>query len=124
VRQTEAARKAAELGYVAAIQSAFADVDDALVGRQKLAEQLDAQGRLVAAAREYARLAQLQFDGGVAPYFAVLQAQQALFPAELNEVQLRSSLFASTVNVYQAMGGGWVAQAESRTQQAEGEPTP
>ena len=90
VRQTEAARKAAELGYVAAIQSAFADVDDALVARQKLVEQLAAQGRLVAASREYARLARLQFDGGVAPYMTVLQAEQQLFPAELNEVQLRA----------------------------------
>lgn len=115
VRQAEAARKAAELGYVAAIQGAFADVDDALVSRQKLAEQLEAQGRLVVAAREYARLAQLQFDGGAAPYMTVLQAQQALFPAELNEVQTRASLFASTVNVYKAMGGGWVAEAESLT---------
>ncbi len=116
VRQAEAGRKAAELGYVAAIQSAFADVDDALISRQKLAEQLDAQGRLVTAAREYARLARLQFDGGVAPYMTVLQAEQALFPAELNEVQTRASLFASTVNVYKAMGGGWVAQAETLTQ--------
>jgi len=115
VRQAEAARKATELGYLAAIQGAFADVDDALVSRQKLAEQLDAQGRLVAAAREYARLARLQFDGGVAPYMTVLQAQQALFPAELNEAQTRASLFASTVNIYKAMGGGWVAEAEQRT---------
>jgi outer membrane protein, multidrug efflux system len=124
VRQAEAGRKAAELGYVAAIQSAFADVDDALISRQKLTEQLDAQGRLVTAAREYARLAQLQFEGGVAPYMTVLQAQQQLFPAELNEAQLRSSLFASTVNVYKAMGGGWVAEAESRTRRAEGDPRP
>ena len=115
VRQTEAARKAAELGYRAAIQSAFADVDDALVARQKLVEQLAAQGRLVAASREYARLARLQFDGGVAPYVTVLQAKQQLFPAELNQVQLRASLFASTVNVYKAMGGGWVAEAETLT---------
>ncbi len=43
VRQTEAARKAAELGYRAAIQAAFADVDDALVARAKLVEQLAAE---------------------------------------------------------------------------------
>ena len=48
----------------------------------------------------------------------VLQAQQALFPAELNEVQTRASLFASTVDVYKAMGGGWVAEAETRAQAA------
>jgi multidrug efflux system outer membrane protein len=116
VRQAEAGRKAAELGYVAAIQGAFADVDDALVSRQKLAEQLDAQGRLVTAAREYARLAQLQFEGGVAPYMTVLQAEQQLFPAELDEAQRRADLFASTVNVYKAMGGGWVAEAEKKTE--------
>jgi outer membrane protein, multidrug efflux system len=115
VRQTEAAQKAAELGYVAAIQSAFADVEDTLVARAKLADQLAAQTRLVAASKEYARLARLQFDGGVSPYITVLQAEQSLFPAELNEVQLRASLFISTVNIYKAMGGGWVAAADQRT---------
>jgi len=115
VRQAEAARKAAELGYVAAIQSAFADVDNALVVRAKLADQLAAEARLVGASREYRRLARLQFDGGVAPYMTVLQAEQQLFPAELNEVQLRASLLAATVNIYKAMGGGWVLEAEQRT---------
>ena len=74
-----------------------------------------AQARLVKAAREYGRLAQLQFEGGVAPYMTVLQAQQALFPAELNEVQTRASLFSSIANVYKAMGGGWVTEAEALT---------
>jgi outer membrane protein, multidrug efflux system len=115
VRQAEAARNAAELGYRAAVQSAFADVDDALVARAKLVEQLGAEGRLVAAAKEYSRLARMQFDGGVAPYFTVLQAEQQLFPAELNEVQLRASLFAAIVNVYKTMGGGWVVDAGQRT---------
>ena len=45
----------------------------------------------------------------------MLQAEQQLFPAELNEVQLRASLFTATVNVYKAMGGGWVSEAEKRT---------
>ncbi len=115
VRQTEAAQKAAELGYLAAVQSAFADVDNTLVARAKLVEQLAAETRLVAASKEYARLARLQFDGGVAPYITVLQAEQQLFPAELNEVQLRASLFTATVNIYKAMGGGWVTIAEQRT---------
>lgn len=113
VRQAEAARKAAVLGYEAAIQSAFADVDNALVARARLAEQVQAQERLVAASKEYSRLARLQFDGGVTPYYTVLQAEQQLFPAELNLVQARSSLCASVVNIYKAMGGGWVAKAES-----------
>ncbi|HVO11544.1 MAG TPA: efflux transporter outer membrane subunit [Vicinamibacteria bacterium] len=116
VRQAEAARTAALLGYQAAIQSAFADVDNALVAREKLAEQLSAQERLVQASAEFARLAQLQFDGGVAPYTTVLQAQQQLFPTELADAQLRALLLASSVNLYKAMGGGWLADAEAMTQ--------
>jgi multidrug efflux system outer membrane protein len=112
VRQVEAARDAAILAYRAAIQAAFADVDDALVVRAKLIDQVAAQERLVAASREYARLARLQFDGGVTPYFTVLQAEQQLFPAELNLVSSRAALFSSIVNLYKAMGGGWVTAAE------------
>jgi multidrug efflux system outer membrane protein len=42
----------------------------------------------------------------------VLQAQQQLFPAELKYAQSRASLFASLVNIYLAMGGGWTAETE------------
>jgi outer membrane protein, multidrug efflux system len=118
VRQAEAGQRAALLGYEAAIQSAFADVDNTLVARQQLHEQLAAQDRLVAASAEYERLARLQFDGGVAPYSTVLQAQQALFPAELGRVQLRAALFASGVNLYKAMGGDWLVAAEAMTRPA------
>lgn len=115
VRQAEAARQAALLGYQAAIQSAFADVENTLVARGTLVEQLDAEVRLVKAAKEYERLAWLQYNGGYTPYFTVLQAQQQLFPAELNRVQTRASLFISLVNIYKAMGGGWVDEADKLT---------
>lgn len=124
VQQAEASREAALLGYEAAIQSAFADVENALIGRRKLAEQIQAQERLVKAGREYERLAKLQYDGGYAPYLTVLSAQQQLFPAELNLAQLQASLFASYVNLYKAMGGGWVTEAEKRTAQKANEPAP
>ena len=115
VRQSEAARQAALTGYQAAIQSAFADVESALSTRAKLVSQLQAQERLVRADREYERLARLQYDGGYAPYLTVLNAQQQLFPSELNLAQLRASLFTSYANLYKAMGGGWVTEAERLT---------
>ncbi len=82
---------------------------------RKLQEQLKAQQRLVKANREYVRLSKLQYDGGYVPYSTVLQAEQQLFPSELNLAQARSSLLASLVTVYQAMGGGWVMEAEKQT---------
>jgi len=115
VKQAEAAQKAALLTYQSSIQSAFADVEDALVARQKLGDQLDAQGRLVKASKEYERLAWLQYNGGYTPYSTVLQAQQKLFPAELDWVQTRASLFVSMGNIYKSMGGGWIREADKLT---------
>ncbi len=115
VAQAQAARDAALLSYRQAIQSAFADVDNALVASQKLAQQLAAQQRLVEALRDYARLARLQYQGGYAPYSTVLQAEQSLFPAELQLASVRTQLVASAASLYKATGGGWVDVADRLT---------
>jgi multidrug efflux system outer membrane protein len=115
VAQTEAARKSALLSYEATIQSAFADVDNALAAHQQILLQLDAQERLVKALGEYERLAQLQYDGGYTPYSTVLQAQQELFPQQLNLAQARYSAHSALVNLYKAMGGGWIDAAQAQT---------
>jgi multidrug efflux system outer membrane protein len=115
VAQAEAAQQAALLAYQQAVQSAFADVDNALVATQKQKEQLAAQQRLVDALATYARLARLQFNGGYTSYSTVLQAEQTLFPAELSLAGIRASVLASAVAVYKAMGGGWVVAADAMT---------
>lgn len=107
VRGAEAGQRAALLAYQASIQNAFADVENALVAHRMLVEQVAAQERLVKAASEYERLARLQYDGGYAPYSTVLQAQQQLFPAELNYAGYRAALSSSLVDIYKALGGGW-----------------
>ena len=115
VAQSEAAQQAALLNYQLSIQNAFADVDNALVANQKLKDQLAAQERLVAALKDYARLAKLQYDGGYTAYSTVLQAEQTLFPAELTLASVRASVFTSAANTYKAMGGGWVTEADKQT---------
>jgi multidrug efflux system outer membrane protein len=115
VAQAEASQNAALLNYQLSIRNAFADVDNALVANQKLQEQLAAQTRLVAALKDYSRLARLQYDGGYTGYSTVLQAEQTLFPSELNLASIRAQVFASSVNIYKAMGGGWVSEADKLT---------
>jgi len=118
VAQAEAGQQAALFNYKLSIQNAFGDVDNALIANQKLQQQTDAQARLVAALQDYARLATLQFNGGYTSYTTVLQAEQSLFPAELTLANLRAQVFTSSVNIYKAMGGGWVDIADKAT--AEG----
>lgn len=117
VAQAEAAQKAALLTYQQTIQNAFADVDDALVSRTERTEQLAAQERLVASLKEYEELAKLLWDGGYAPYSTVLQAQEELFPQELNLALTRASLLSSAVDIYRATGGGWVNDADKMAPQ-------
>jgi multidrug efflux system outer membrane protein len=115
VAQAEAAQQAALYNYRLSIQNAFADVDNALVANQKLKDQLVAQQRLVDALKTYSRLALLQYNGGYTSYTTVLQADQSLFPAELTLASVRASVFTSNVNIYKAMGGGWVVAADDMT---------
>jgi outer membrane protein, multidrug efflux system len=112
VAQSEAGQRAALASYELAVQSAFADVDNALVANLKIGEQLEAQKRLVSALTEYERLAQLQYDAGYTPYSTVLQAQQTLFPAQLVLAELLAAVLASSTNIYKAMGGGWIDEAD------------
>ena len=112
---TEARQKQALLEYQKAIQTAFREVSDALIDQAKTREQLAAQSRQVAALRDYARLARLRYENGYTSYLEVTDAETKLFNAELQYVQAQGQLFFALINVYKAMGGGWVDQAERMT---------
>lgn len=114
-RQSKASREAALYSYQLAVQSAFADTENALITRKKILEQLAAEQRKVAAFREYERMAELQYNAGYTPYLTVLNAQQELFPAELQAVQTNASSYIAVINLYKALGGGWITKAEALT---------
>ena len=101
--------------YQKAIQVAFQEVDDSLIGLQKSREALVVQGRQVDALRTYARLARLRYEGGYTSYIEVLDAERSLFNAQLSYTQTQGTVFNSMVNLYKAMGGGWVTNAERMT---------
>jgi multidrug efflux system outer membrane protein len=111
VAQARASQKAALYNYEATIQNAFADVDNALSARQKLADEVAADQRLVESLRGYARLALLQYNGGYTSYLTVLDAEQQLFPAELELARARAALLNSATGIYKATGGGWIDEA-------------
>ena len=112
VRASEAVQRQALVGYLQTIQTAFREVDDALINVQKSREQLLAEGRRVKALDDYARLARLRYDEGYASYIEVLDAQRFLFDAELQYVAVQGDVYASLVSAYKAMGGGWIVNAQ------------
>lgn len=115
VKSAEAQKAQAELTYQSAILNAFRDTNDALIGTQKTIESLAFQRERVISLREFARLSRLKFESGLIGYLEVLVAETDLFAAELALASLTSDRYTQVVNVYQAMGGGWVDIADSMT---------
>ena len=113
VSSAEAANRQALLFYQQTILNAFRETNDALTGSQKKIQQVELQSKRVDALREFARLSRLRFDKGVSGYLEVLVADNELFAAELAAVGLQADRYVQVVNVYQAMGGGWVDIATS-----------
>ena len=97
----------AVIGYEQAIQQAFREVEDALIGHQKTREIRRAQEELVRVSREALQLAQLEYLNGQANYLAVLDAQRQLFEVEIAFAQTRRNQLLAVVQVYKAVGGGW-----------------
>jgi len=117
IKEAEAIQKETLLQYQQAIQNAFRDVEDSLVDQHRTREQLEALTRQVEALRTYARVARLRYDNGYTSYIEVLDAERSLFSAELNYAQTQGTLFQSLVNLYKAMGGGWVVAADDLSKQ-------
>ncbi len=81
------------------------------MGSVKRRQESEAQARRVTALRDYARLSRLRFDNGYASFLEVLYAENELFSAELNAVRSTAERYTQIVNVFQAVGGGWVDEA-------------
>ena len=92
--------------YQGTAQQAFREVADALVGRQRYAEQIAAQQRAVEAQRRLARTARLRYDNGISIYLELLDAERSLFAAEQQLISLRSAELQNEVSLYVALGGG------------------
>jgi multidrug efflux system outer membrane protein len=112
VQQAEAQQQEALLRYQKAIQVAFQEVSDALLSHAKSRDQLGFQEREVRTLRNYLELARLRYDEGYTSYIEVLDAERTLFEAEVGYAQTQSQVYVSLVNLYKAMGGGWVLEAE------------
>jgi multidrug efflux system outer membrane protein len=112
-RLTEAYRaqvadwEATKAQYMQTVLNALTEVSNALIAQQKLEGVRAEQQLQVDALRESVRLALLRYNGGLSTYFEVLDAQQRLFPAELQLAQTDLDRILAVVDLYRALGGGW-----------------
>ncbi len=117
VKSAEAVQQQTLFRYLQVIQTAFRDVDDALVDQQRTREQLISLASQIESLRDYVRLGRLRYDNGYTSYLEVLYAENLLYNAELTRTDVQGTLFQALVNCYKAMGGGWVVVADKMTGQ-------
>jgi len=106
-RQAKAARSEAELQYRQTVLNAFREVSDALVSRTELVEVRDHQTREVSSLEKAVKLSSERYVAGKASYYEVLEAQQQLFPSQLNLARTQRDELLVVVDLYKALGGGW-----------------
>src|SRR6266849_287611 len=107
VRLSEATREHALIQYEKTIQTAFAEVSNALIAHQRVRESRVQQELLVAALQDRTRLAYVRYRGGVDTLLNALDSDRDLFQAELALSQIRLNELNSFVQLYKALGGGW-----------------
>jgi multidrug efflux system outer membrane protein len=107
LKLSEATKQEMVLSYQKTIATAFHDVSNALIAVNKQRDAREQQERLVAAAADAARLAQMRYQGGATSYLEVLTTDATLFSAQLNLVNAQEGEAVSLVQLYQALGGGW-----------------
>ena len=97
--------------YHKAVISAFGNVEDALIAVQQTAELVKRQGEATSQAQRAYRFAQTQMHAGTISVLTLLSTESALFNARDALAQAKFAHLQAIVSLYQALGGGWQAQA-------------
>lgn len=103
--------------YRGTVLSAFQQVEDELATVRITSEQIQRQQAAVKSAQRYLDLATVRYSTGIDPYLDVMTAEVTLLNDQESEVSLRVTELTATVQLIEALGGGW--EASKLTSSAE-----
>ena len=107
--QAEARARQAGASYQRAVETAFREVSDALSNVRLAADAETDLTQSVDQARGALELAQRRYNAGYSAYLEVLDAQRTLNGALLSFIRNRQAYLSYTVDLMNALGGGWQA---------------
>lgn len=96
--------------YENTVLTAFREVEDALIEIATYRNELAAIDRQLKASNNATELSQERYDKGVSSYLEVLDTERTLFSTDLQQSQLQQLYLNSYVNLYKALGGGWITK--------------
>jgi multidrug efflux system outer membrane protein len=105
--------------YQKTIQTAFREVSDGLAARGTYDDQVASLQRYVSSQRRFLEVALLRYKQGVDPYLNVLTAQTFYYTARLALVSAQMGRLTSLVDLYRALGGGWIQRTGEEPRPAD-----
>ena len=107
VNQYEAVYNADVAGYRQTVLAAFQQVEDNMSSVRILSDQIQQQRQTEQSALQYLDLAMARYETGVDQYLSVLIAQTTLLGTQQQLVSLQTQAMTSSVQLIEALGGGW-----------------
>ncbi|HQR59683.1 MAG TPA: efflux transporter outer membrane subunit, partial [Azonexus sp.] len=107
VDQASAGQKEMLANYRKTMQTAFKEVNDALVSLRELADEEAANIAQLDSARRSLKLSQARYEAGYVGFLEVLDAQRTTNIAQLTYLNSRKNRLGAAVDLFKALGGGW-----------------
>ena len=101
---------------------AFREVEDALSGIRFLDREIRAHEAAASAAERAARISRKRYEGGLVSFLDVVDAERTSLSEKRELVQAQSARLLQTVQLIQALGGGWevpLEESDSTTEKAD-----
>ncbi len=100
--------------YRLAVITAFSDVDKALVGLKRYAEEEKLTRESLDSSRLALKLSEEQLKSGILDVVTLLQTEQTLFTTQDTLVQVRLLRLTQAIALYQALGGAYAGKGSVR----------
>jgi outer membrane protein TolC len=93
--------------YRQTVLTAFQQVEDYLAAERILSQQLQQQQAAADSAQRFVDLESSRYQLGIDPYINVVTAQTTLLSDQQQVSNLHTQLMAASVQLIEALGGGW-----------------
>jgi NodT family efflux transporter outer membrane factor (OMF) lipoprotein len=107
VEQFQASYDQTAANYRQAVLTGFSQVEDNLASLRILALEIQQQDAAVKSAQRQLTVATDRYKLGIDPYLNVLTAQTTVLANQQTAVNLRTQQMTATVQLIEALGGGW-----------------
>lgn len=107
VDQEAAKQKKALATYERTIQTAFTEVNDALINLRQQTQREQSLQTSQESAKKMLALSENRYQSGYSAYIEVLDAQRTYNETSLAFVQARQARLSASVDLFKVLGGGW-----------------